>query len=106
MKLDLEELEREAKARLAISADIDMNADDVTVALIARIRELEAGQAQIARVFTGDVATARIVAAAVAFVDEQGKRVSIERGHTIGQAEDFAGEQFAELVRAVEAAGR
>lgn len=42
MRLDLDELERKALAIAAISADIDLTDNDVTLALIARIRELEA----------------------------------------------------------------
>ena len=119
----------------ANAAHIAAASPSVVIALIARIRLLERTVGQAAtlleaksgvaarrewakriRVHVGedreaaDVADGqhleRLAKAATAFVDEQGKHVSIERGHTIGQAEDFAGEQFAELVRAVEAAGR
>jgi hypothetical protein len=41
MRIDLDEMDRAARKRLAISADVDLNDDDRTVALIARIRELE-----------------------------------------------------------------
>lgn len=63
-----------------------------------------------ARIDGGDAPEASrleaIAKAATAFVDEQGKRVSIERGHAIGLPEDFAATEFEALVRAVEGAGR
>lgn len=47
MKIDLDELERRTRARLAISADIDRNSDDETLALIVRIRKLEAAAGKL-----------------------------------------------------------
>lgn len=49
---------------------------------------------------------APVLKTAVAFVDEQGKRVDVDRGYTIGLPEDFAATEFEALVRAVEGAGR
>lgn len=61
----------------------------VVLALVAEVRRLNA-----------------IAKAAIALVDEQGKHVDVDRGHTLGLPEDFAATEFEALVRAVEGAGR
>lgn len=105
----------------------------VVLALIARIRELETaardvadaphrhaqqqrigilravlgkGARRVERPSNEPTCLEAIAKSATAFVDEQGKRVDVDRGYTIGLPEDFAATEFADLVRAVEGAGR
>lgn len=130
-KLDLDDLERKAKRRAAARAlaapdpewfratgeYLDATQEDNVLAMIARIRELEAGQAECDRVNAASMAEIErlevraaaadklevemakllpMTDAAVAFVDQQG---------TLAQG-DFAGDLFDDLARALEAAGR
>lgn len=83
----------------------------VVLALIARIRELAAERDRLApRAKAADVVEVELAKllpladAAETFVDEQGKRVDGQYG--LADASDFALDQWRDLVRAVEGAGR
>jgi hypothetical protein len=125
VKLDLDEIERKARAATQEGA-WEVRVPDRGDGIQGVIVQTEDGR-QIAEAYDSTpwsdaeciangehiagmsppvvLALVAIARKARAFVDEQGKNVSIERGYTIGLPEDFAAMKFDELVKALEGAG-